>query len=496
MKKIGLSSPKLGFNEVIEEDFIRNKSMRNEDLNVIPVELNLIEHSIFVGGGGIKRPEFKHFVSDKNDSFVKIEATSELENPGEFDQKVFFALIKLMKENSYSRKFIVSLSEILLSLGETNKSYYTRIKKSLRVLSESTFTFKNCFYSNKQRGILNEEVRFQLINLVVIKNDNSNGSISQFEDKRTKEVYEISIAEKIHENIVSKGFLAVNLENLSALDYISKKLYLILEKWRNYENTVERPVYTIASKLSLSLEKKNLARTIKIIEKSVNHLKENNLLKDFNINKGKTFEKTTLKVIYDECHNKNRQNNITKENRYRYEMDINTNEIKNSKTAENEDKINEILMLYPKETQELSSLFEIISEAINKYGFEYVKDTVEYVVKKTPDYYKSYTVKALKENWAEEYRNKKQNKAKRKSSNLNKNESQTKPIEEKVIEKSILKFDDFPNLTDKEKEETEEKAYRKFLNATGNQDSKCNRNIFKKVKASFISNELYVLKSA
>lgn len=231
-------------------------AIKSSRADIIPFEFNLIEFPIFVGKG-LKKLEFTYFQGKSEDSFMHIKSNSDLGIPGEFEQRVFVALLRLMKENSYEEKFIVSISEILFSLGEKNKSYYSRIKKSLKVLSETIYTFKNCFYSYKERGILREEIRFSLINIRPIMRDESTiNSIKQFEDKRKKEVYEISIAEKIYENIASKGFLAIDFEKLSNLDNLSKNLYIILEKKRINDIIVVRPIKMIAEKICLSVKKK------------------------------------------------------------------------------------------------------------------------------------------------------------------------------------------------------------------------------------------------
>ena len=68
-----------------------------------------------------------HFKTDKS-SYLEIEAPANYSIPGEFEERVFIALTKIMKKNNYSRKFIVSANEILDNLNVTNPTYFNKIK--------------------------------------------------------------------------------------------------------------------------------------------------------------------------------------------------------------------------------------------------------------------------------------------------------------------------------------------------------------------------------
>lgn len=465
-------------------------AIKSSRADIIPFEFNLIEFPIFVGKG-LKKLEFTYFQAKSEDSFMHIKSNSDLGIPGEFEQRVFVALLRLMKENSYEEKFIVSISEILFSLGEKNKSYYSRIKKSLKVLSETIYTFKNCFYSYKERGILREEIRFSLINIRPIMRDESTiNSIKQFEDKRKKEVYEISIAEKIYENIASKGFLAIDFEKLSNLDNLSKNLYIILEKKRINDIIVVRPIKMIAEKICLSVKKKNILRTFDIVENALKKLKEENLIKSFFIQENSNHEKVELIVNYDESHNIVKQKNLREENNFRNKIGFNMIEPQDKRVDFENNDINTLLKFYPEGYQNLQSLSKILSDAVKKWGYEYVRNTVEYVNFKNPKNYTIYTQIALEENWAEEYGLRKELKKVKKENTKTEQYEQAKEL---IPKKEVLTFDDFSYLTNKEEKEIEERAYKKFIKKIDNVDNSFNRKIFEKAKKGCISEELYLM---
>ena len=70
---------------------------------------------------------------------------------------------------------------------------------------------------------------------------------------------------------------------------------------------------------------------------------------------------------------------------------------------------------------------------------------------------------------------------------------QYEQAKELIPKKEVLTFDDFSYLTNEEKEEIKEKAYKKFIKNINDVDNSFNRKIFEKAKKGCISEELYLM---
>ena len=68
-----------------------------------------------------------------------------------------------------------------------------------------------------------------------------------------------------------------------------------------------------------------------------------------------------------------------------------------------ENSIEEILRMFPERVVQMKTFEGFIKNSVEKHGFDYVKHTAEYTIMKKPSSYKSYLLKALEGNWADEY---------------------------------------------------------------------------------------------
>ena len=118
------------FKKTVKEEYLDINETLAELENtssVIRLELNTIELPLFSKDPKRIKNQIKiyHFKTDKS-SYLEIEAPANYSIPGEFEERVFIALTKIMKNNNYSRRFVVSASEILETLGLTNFFYYKK----------------------------------------------------------------------------------------------------------------------------------------------------------------------------------------------------------------------------------------------------------------------------------------------------------------------------------------------------------------------------------
>lgn len=454
--------------------------------SVIRLEMNSIELPLFSKDPKRVKNEIKvyHFKTDKS-SYLEIEAPAGSSIPGEFEERVFIALTKIMKKNGYKKNFIVTLNEIIENLNVNNSFYISKIKKALILLSKTNYTFKNSLYSNEVKGILDKEIISTIMSITIItRKDSEADKVEQFDDKRIKEVYLISFTEHFYNNIIAKGYLAFDSEKLLAIENsIARSVWTMIEKWRGYELYLKRPVFFIARRIPLKWDKKNIGRTVKIIEKALDDLKSQKLIKHFTIIKEKKWELAEVEVLFEESHNNiKRETFFSEKNNFKnLDMIITSTEEKSKEIVSNfENDITDILKLFPERVLSMKTFEGFIKNSIEKYGFDYVKGTSEYTVMKNPKSYKSYLSKALDENWADEYLTNKKTKENKKITYIEKEEIE----EAKIIQKYSYEY--FENLPSEIRESIESKVYAKFLEESNSQDNKTMRIIFEKSKKAFI----------
>jgi hypothetical protein len=256
-----------------------------------------------------------------------------------------------------------------------------------------------------------------------------------------------------------------------------------------YDLFIKRPIFFIARRIPLSWDKKNIARTIKIIEKALINLKDEKVIKHFIIIKNKKWELAELEISYDESHNKTkRETFFTEKNEFiSMEMLVTSTEEKIKCISEDfqSGEISEILNMFPEKVLEMKTFENFIKNSVEKHGFDYVKGTAEYTVLKKPKSYKSYLTKALEENWADEYIASKKAKENKKIRQEAKVIEEAIIVEEKPIENPYV-WEDFIALNPEYRIEVEAAAYQSFLIESNALDNKIMRNIFEKSKKSMI----------
>lgn len=453
-----------------------------KDRDIIRMEMNIVELPIFSKNSKRKKNQqmtywFKH---DKT-SYVEVEPPAGYSIPGEFEERVFIALTKIMRNNNYNRSFYVTANEILEGLGVTNKAYYAKLKTAMYTLAQTNYRFKNSLYSAELEGIIDDLILTHIMDVrIITRTSKEEEAQDKFEDKRVKEIYKITFTEDFYKNIVTKGYLAFDSELLLKIENsIARTIYTLTEKLRKYDLYLKRPVYFIARRIPLKWDSRQLKRTMNVIEKALDELKELELIKDYNIIKLKKWDLAELEIFYDEKHNKMKKDNFFAEkNEFKsIELLIHSTE---EKQVENEHfDIKNIIELLPERAKVMKTIEKFIEDAINKYGYEYVFYTCEYVVMQNPVSFKAYLTKALKENYADEYIAKKKIKEQKKV---------VEKPKEVIEEANIVKYsyEDFENYSEKFKNEILKKVYENFLMQAEANDNKMMREIFEKSKKGLI----------
>ncbi|MDX8337262.1 MULTISPECIES: hypothetical protein [Cetobacterium] len=476
----------------IDEKYIKNKAL-------VRMDMNIVQFPIFSKNTKRKKNEITTYFFNKNrDTYITVKPSSGELIPGEGEERVFIALMKLMKEKGMTQEFIVTAKEIKDAVKTHSNNYISEIKRALLRLSETSYNFKNTMYSNEMNTILKEEISTPILTFKAKKLDLSgNESIkSTIKDGRIREVYVIKISDHFYKNIVKRGYLVYDSDILLDINSsVSRTLYMLIEKIRFEELYVRESVFALIKKIPLKYEKKTLSTTIKTLEKAFNELKQKHLIKDFKFIKTSTWLESDVEIYFDEGHNILKQERFEEDNKELKNMynnlaisftEKNIEEVKPLVIVTNE-MIAEVLDKMPSKAKVLKSMPKLVKETIENYGYEKVKATALYMAtQKKVTSPRAYFLKALENNWADEILiriNLEQN-----SSSINERQEGIKDEKPFKIDENIVKF--FNNLPDNVKKDIEEKTYQEYIKECG-QETKIQKIAFNAAKNTLIYKYLY-----
>lgn len=480
-------------NIYVDEDFIKNKSL-------IRMDLNLIQYPIF--SKNTKRKEnqiVKYYFNKNKDTFITVIPSAGNYIPGEAEEKVFIALMKIMKQRGMPRKFIVTSKELKEELSLNTGRYIAIIKDALLRLSSTTYNFKNTMYSSEKKTVLSEEVQTAIMSLRILRlEDKNNIKIKkEINDNRVKEVYEICISDHFYNNIVTKGYLVYNSDILLSIDTsTARTIYMFIEKLRFNELYLKIDTLFLIKRIPLKYSKSHMSRTIKILESNLQELKDKNLIESFSFIKETTWEKSEIEIYFNE--------ETINEKQERFFDDLNdfkrisislaisdtehgllvvSDEGKHSFEVSKE-MIENIFNILPTIAKKLKSMPKTIADNIEKYGFEKVMKAAIYLSKqknlKSP---RAYFLKALESNWAEDI-----------------------ILQSKILEKENIEIIDkdkpmqnyerelnyYNSLSEDDKNNLDEKVYRAYILECGG-ETKIQKLAFGAAKRKLIGD--YILKN-
>lgn len=511
-----------GQSEIIEK-FLDVTEIENEKQHsLVRIDINVIEYPLFTKNPRRKKNQIiRYFFNRDKEAYIQVNPTSGDYIPGEFEERVFIAILKIMRDKKYSNEFYTRPSEILYNMGipqTSYKSFYKKINLALQRLSQTSYTFKNSLYSNKMKGIIDDKINTNIMNIRMISLKQAEKTeLEYFQDKRTKEIIKISISTYFYDNIIRKGYLVYDSQLLLNMDSpITRALYMLVNKLRFNKFHLRVLALSLIKKIPLSDEPKSLGRSIKSLEKSSRQLKEMDLITDYKIIKQGKLVRTEIEFFFEEKHNtikqsffyddKNYFDNLlithTEKGEEDIKLEINEGLKELQKEKENitptESKIELIFDVLPSRAKELKTMHKTIKDSIRQYGFEYVKYTAEYLTKNKVTKIRSYFVQALEKNWAENYMVIEKNKIKikqEKQLTLNTREMLNNKItDEKKIENEIKNklYEEFKILEKLEQEKIIEQVFKEYLKMSGLKIASRPQEIaFEMAKESLIKNYLY-----
>lgn len=513
-----------GPSEIVEK-FLDVSEIENEKQNsLVRIDINVIEYPLFTKNPRRKKNQIiRYFFNRDKEAYIQVNPTSGDFIPGEFEERVFIAILKIMRDKKYNNEFYTKPSEILYNMGipqTSYKSFYKKITLALQRLSQTSYTFKNSLYSNKMKGIIDDKINTNIMNIRIITlNQAEKDEMEYFQDKRTKEVIKISISNYFYDNIIRKGYLVYDSQLLLNMNSpITRALYMLVNKLRFSKFHLRVLALSLIKKIPLSDDAKSLGRSIKSLEKSCEQLKKMDLISDFNVIRQGKLIQTEIEFFFEEKHNavkqsffyddKNHFDNLLitytdrgEEGEIVVESSEALKEVQKEKEniTPTENKINEIFDKLPPRARELKTMYGTIKDSIRQYGFEYVKYTAEYMNKNKVTKIRSYFVQALENGWAENFMMIEKNKSKKKEQQLTFNTMEIRNTSEQnlfereadeISDKKERLYEEYKLLPKNERDEIENEVcqeYIKMCGVFGNAQKKA----FQYAKESLIKEFLY-----
>jgi hypothetical protein len=412
-----------------EDNGIIEENLSVEDLNIenqslVRMEMNMIEYPLFSKNPRRKVGQrIKYFFNNKKDVYIVVSPTSGDYVPGEFEERVFIALTKIMKNKGYQQTFYVSVSEIYNQLNCNNPVFFDRIKKAIIRLSQSSYEFRNTLYSNKSNGVIEDSIHTNILNVRIVSlKDRVELRETQFDDKRIKEVYEITISKHFYDNIIRKGYLVYDSATLLSIDSsITRTIYMLINKRRFTDLYLKIPIVYLIKRIPLKFEAKNVQRTVKTIENSCTTLVEMGLISKYEIIKNGKWVDAEVEFFFDEIHNKIKQIHFYEEKdnfernleqldlslliSHTEEENLGLLEIKKEREAKivTDDMVESIFKRLPNKARELKTMFKAIKESITLHGIEKVGYVADYVKSQKVGNIRSYFLQALEKGWADDF---------------------------------------------------------------------------------------------
>lgn len=481
-------------NIYVDEDFIKNKSL-------VRVDMNVIQYPLFSKNTRRKVNQIVKYYFNKNrDTYINVTPKAGDYIPGELEEKVFIALMKVMKNKGMPRRFIVTAAELKKELKLTTKDYVKRIKESLSRLATSNYNFKNTMYSSVNKSILTQDIETTILSLKTIRlDDRKNKTLKdQISDNRIKEVYEISVSDHFYNNIMTKGYMVYNSDILLDIDTsTARTIYMLIEKLRYHELYLRIDTLFLIKRIPLKFNPKNPHNTIKILENNLNELKIKNLIKEFNFVKDSTWEKSEIEIhFYEDSAEEKQERFFDDFNDFKNistqltisatEHDTLTENEKEQleKTVITKELIEELFNKLPNIAKKLKSMPKTIADSIEKYGEEKVRGTIAYLNKqKKLTSPRAFFLKALENDWAGDIIIEKT-----KKENLSQEKIEIRKDE--VIDEKFLQLEaSFELLNQEEKDEIEKNAFKNYIKICG-MNTKIQKMAFNAGKKRIILNYL------
>ena len=387
------------------------------ELNLVRMDMNVIEYPLFSKNKRRKvNQSIRYKLNGRTDKYIEVKPIAGETIPGDFEEKVFIALISVMRKNNYSRNFAVTISEIADNMKVSvysKKAIHNQIKMALKKLSETSYTFKDSLYSSIKNELLTDTIITNMMSVRILSKADAKAEEKEkyFKDGRVKEIYLIAISQHFYDNIINKGYLVFDSNLLLNIgSSIARAIHMLITKLRFNNFSYKIGLISLAGRIPLKVDKNNIGRSAKSIEKACEELKDKKLIEDFKFIKNKNWENAEIEFFFTEEHNKIKQDNFYVEKDIFKELYLNVQDINSENISENffnssnsneasEENIEKILSALPAKAKQLKTIKNLIYNSIIQYDFDRVLRAAIYIKEKNPNKVYGYFKKAISFNY-------------------------------------------------------------------------------------------------
>ncbi|MBC2852050.1 hypothetical protein H5J22_11640 [Cetobacterium sp. 8H] len=128
--------------EFVDENLFIDDSL-SVDKQLIRMDINIIQFPIFSKNTKRKVNQVvRYFFNSNRDTYITVAPYQGDIIPGEAEEKIFIALMKIMKDRGMSKKFIVTATELKEVANIQNTAYISVIKKLYQDWLQQTINLK------------------------------------------------------------------------------------------------------------------------------------------------------------------------------------------------------------------------------------------------------------------------------------------------------------------------------------------------------------------
>ena len=341
--------------DLIIEDYSLGEMLDNTD--IIRIEMNAVEYPLFSKNKKIKVNQIIKYTFD-GDRYLEVKPVAGGKIPLEFDENVFYGLMRIYKKQGHNQKVYFDWQHLIEETGiKYNGTSLTKTKAALKRMCETHYVFNNLFYSNANGNIIKDNLSTTMFSKreITLKDAQNVGEeqLKYFRSGKVKEIIEVTFSPLFYDNIIRKGFLYFDSNELLKIsNAITRNIFMLLTKWRNGEEFLKRHSKYIAGRIPLSWKKENINKSVKSIINAMDDLKKMDLIKDYNFVKTSVYETSYFQIFFDKKrHNRNyikRKEN--KQDKLPLQLtnveEIEVQEIKENKRIVNKDRFEKLVTAF------------------------------------------------------------------------------------------------------------------------------------------------------
>lgn len=391
---------------------------------LIKYEFNMIELPFFTKDRNIEDGKARKYIfSEKDNSYMMVTPSGapgliSHKIPQEFDEKIFYGILKLSKEQN--SKEVVTDYFTLAKVSDVPYNKLERIKDSIERLSRCTIELQNLFYNAEmKRKIIGKEpfpiiqhaFTYSFDQTVKLPEDKKEKYQKYFRNSKINEILILTFSDHMYKNLEHKGFLYFNQKELLEIDNATaRKMFMLIKKWHGWENkpVIRRSCRFLASRIPLSWEKSNIPGTINVIEKACEMLKEKELIQNFALTRNRPLGNSYVEFYFSDETSKLIDYNMKAASITTGHEGLIIDSVEDEFLQEDK----QMNIFETPALKEITGLFEIIPEeyrndsnrkTIEKFsgkGSEFIRSNIEYTKKNCTDNFDAYLKKALENDWA------------------------------------------------------------------------------------------------